>query len=251
MKAMILAAGRGERMRPLTDHTPKPLLEVGGRPLIVYHLEKLAAMGVKEVIINVAYLAEQVQQYLGDGARWGLHIYYSKESQALETAGALLQALTLLGDEPFMLVNGDVWTDYSFEALEKTALARGVSTHTLGHLVFVNNPDHNPEGDFCLVDDKSGDQRSSEKRDDAKPPAKKYVAIKEQGQKGYTFSGIALLHPSIIHRYPRQRKIFPLREVFDHFIEQQRLEGELYGGQWWDIGTPERLRSLDKQLIYK
>lgn len=227
MKAMILAAGRGERMRPLTETTPKPLLEVGGKPLIVYHLEALSKAGVSEVIVNIAYLGEQIRAYLGDGSRWGLKITYSEEPEPLETAGALLQALPLLGDSPFLLINGDVWTDFPLESLMNSSL-----DHSLGRLVFVNNPEHNPQGDFIVASKEN-------------VPC---VQHKDGVQQAYTFSGIGLFSPDIIQRYPDKRRIFPLREVFAYAIEQELLLGQVYAGQWWDIGTPQRLAELDELL---
>ena len=146
MKAMILAAGRGERMRPLTDSTPKPLLRVGGKALIEYHLEKLAAAGIRDVVINISYLGERIREILGDGSRWHLSIQYSIEPEPLETAGAILQALPLLGEQPFVLINGDVWTDYAIEKLKDYPLQS-----SCGHLVLVNNPSHHPEGDFSVT----------------------------------------------------------------------------------------------------
>lgn len=239
MKAMILAAGRGERMRPLTDTKPKPLLCVGGKPLIVFHLEKLGILGVTDVVINVAYLEEQIRQALGDGSRWGLSIHYSIEEEALETAGALLHALPLLGDEPFLLVNGDVWTDMDFaQFLEPPALGNLIPESLIpknqepsniqAQLILVPNPDHNPEGDFSL-----GASSMIEPRIDGC---------------AYTFSGIAVIHPNMIRHYPKKRERFPLKEVFDYYIECKQLIGRLYEGRWCDVGTPERLSTLDHSL---
>jgi MurNAc alpha-1-phosphate uridylyltransferase len=220
MKAMILAAGRGERMRPLTDTIPKPLLSVANKPLIVYHLEKIAAMGITEVVINIAYLGDKIRQALGDGSRWGLTIQYSEESEPLETAGALLHALSLLGDTPFLLVNGDVWTDLNFSSVVDAPLG-----DTLARLVFVENPEHNLQGDFYINENKLVEQSAS--------------------RLSNTFSGIALISPAIISDYPNKRRIFPLREVFDYCIERQLLEGVVYAGEWCDVGTPERLLELN------
>jgi MurNAc alpha-1-phosphate uridylyltransferase len=223
MKAMILAAGRGERMRPLTDSMPKPLLSVGGKPLIVYHLEKLSALGVTQVIINIAYLGDKIRQTLGDGKQWGLTIHYSEESYPLETGGALNQALNLLGDEPFLLINGDVWCDIDFNQIVKCDV-----NYSVGHLFFVDNPQHNPLGDFCL--------------DELR------VITKQEGDPAYTFAGIALIDPKMIREYPRCREVFALKEVFVYYIEQQLLAGSLYDGFWCDVGTPERLNQLDDYL---
>jgi len=222
MKAMILAAGRGERMRPLTDTLPKPLLTVADKPLIVYHLERLAAIGIKEIVINIAYLGEKIRQALGDGSEWGLSIQYSEEPEPLETAGALLHALPLLGDEPFLLVNGDVWTDFDFSLLTSMPL-----TNDLARLVLVNNPEHNPSGDFALDNDKIFEKHEKE------------------NQQAYTFSGIALVNPELIGDYPEKRRIFPLREVFLNAIKSNKLGGVFFNGDWRDIGTPERLLELN------
>ncbi len=228
MKAMILAAGRGERMRPLTNELPKPLLWVGGKPLITYHLEKLSQLGIREVIINIAYLGEKIKAALCDGSQWNLSIHYSEEPEPLETGGALYQALPLLGDEPFLLVNGDVWTELDFAALIQPFLPG-----CLGRLLLVDNPTHNTAGDFAL------DQQG-------------YLLKADQcvGQT-YTFSGIACFHPDVIRAYPEVRQIFPLREVFHYFIERQQLQGQYYEGVWHDIGTPDRLNALDRRLSTK
>ncbi len=224
MKAMILAAGLGKRMRPLTDKTPKPLLRVGGKPLIVYHLEKLRALGIGEVVINVSYLGEKIVKALGDGDEWNLQIQYSIEDEPLETGGAILQALPRLGDEPFLLINGDVWTDYQFAQLTQSPLMDS----SLARLILVPNPGHNTQGDFSLFEGR--------------------LLHNTQVDAGYTFSGLSLMHPDLIGCYSERRQTFPLREAFDDAIAHDRLEGELYQGQWWDIGTPERLAELDRQL---
>lgn len=230
MKAMILAAGRGQRMRPLTDTTPKPLLLVAEKPLIVYHLEKLAAIGITDVVINVAYLGHQIRQALGDGSTWGLSIHYAIEPEPLETAGAIVNALPLLGDQPFLLVNSDVWTDLDFSLLMKTAIAP-----YSGCLILVNNPEHHPCGDFAL---------QSTKTTQACP-----ILQKVDSATSYTFSGIALMHPSIVQNYPHQRPIFALKEVFDYWIAHRKLSGLWYQGQWCDVGTPARLQALNSQAM--
>ncbi|MFT5421021.1 MAG: MurNAc alpha-1-phosphate uridylyltransferase [Candidatus Endobugula sp.] len=224
MKAMILAAGRGERMRPLTDTIPKPLLSVANKPLIVYHLEKIAAMEITEVVINIAYLGDKIRQALGDGSRWGLTIQYSEETEPLETAGALLHALPLLGDTPFLLVNGDVWTDLNFSSVVDVPL-----NDALARLVFVKNPEHNLQGDFYINENNLVEQSTS--------------------RLSNTFGGVALISPKIISGYPNKRRIFPLKEVFDYYIEQQLLEGIVYSGKWCDVGTPARLASLGAFLL--
>jgi len=226
VKAMILAAGFGKRMRPLTDTTPKPLLSVGGKPLIVYHLERLRELGIGDVVINLAYLGDQIVSALGDGSRWGLTIHYSFEDEPLETGGAILQALPLLGDSPFLLVNGDVWTDYDFAHLANEPLREGC----LGRLMLVANPGHNAAGDFALHEGR--------------------LLHNSEIDTGYTYSGLSLLHPDIVGAYSERRQAFALREVFDEAIAHDRLEGELLSGEWWDIGTPERLQQLDDQLSH-
>ena len=224
VKAMILAAGYGKRMRPLTDNLPKPLLEVGGKALIVYHLEKLQALGIRDVVINVAYLGDKIIEALGDGRAWGLNIEYSPEKEPVETGGALLQALPMLEDAPFLLINGDVWTDYPLQKLIERPLQAG----SLGRLVLVDNPDHNSHGDFALH---SG-----------------WLLNNTSVDAGYTFSGVSLLHPDLISTYPERRQTFPLREALAEAIAHDRLEGEVYRGAWWDVGTPERLAELDACL---
>ncbi len=220
MKAMILAAGEGRRMRPLTLSTPKPLLQVRGISLIEHHIRRLAEAGVRELVINVAYLGEQIRAALGDGGAHGVHIQYSVEPEPLETAGALHHALPLLGDAPFLLINGDVWTDYPFAKL------RSHNLRNLGHLVLVPNPEHKLTGDFSLDD--TGN-------------------ISElDGATSFTFSGISLVSPSLIRGYPQARRQFPLREVFSWAIRDQQLSGELFAGTWCDVGTPERLAELNR-----
>ncbi len=252
---MILAAGRGERMQPLTNKTPKPLLKVGGRPLIEYHLHRLARAGVKEVVINIAYLGHQIRDYLGDSFspdacesvtdHWGseslgnepcrLAISYSEEPEPLETAGAILHALPLLGDSPFLLVNGDIWTDYPFETLLNNQPYNGLEQQNLAHVVLVNNPEHNLEGDFSLSDNEAA--INNERR-----------LLNKRSEKNYTFSGISVINPKLLMDYPNKREKFPLAEVLRFGIEHQQISAEVYAGQWRDIGTVERLKSLDSYL---
>jgi MurNAc alpha-1-phosphate uridylyltransferase len=220
MKAMILAAGRGERMRPLTDHTPKPLLKVGGKPLIVWHLERLAKAGFKEVVINHAHLGEQIEKALGDGSQWDLHIQYSPEKTALETAGGIANAIPLLGAEPFLVVNGDTFTEVDF----------GVLTHILqannhAHLVLVNNPPQHPNGDFAIEAGK----------------------LKNKGSKMLTFSGVGVYHPDLFTSVTRGEpaKLAPLLR---QAIAENQATAEYFQGVWHDIGTPERLNILDEAL---
>ena len=228
MKAMILAAGHGTRMRPLTDHTPKPLLKVGNKPLIVWHVEKLKRAGIEDIIINIAWLGEQIPAALGDGSAYGVHIQYSDEQQqgALETAGGIVNALDLIGDAPFLVINGDVWCDY-------TLLAESPLQHDdLAHLILVNNPEHNPKGDFALAAGR----------------------VQQQGQQKFTFSGIAYYQPELFMplranivngTLPKQQPLAPLlREAMD----SKRVSGEYFAGDWRDIGTPERLQVLDAFL---
>ncbi|MCF8177829.1 MAG: nucleotidyltransferase family protein [Sulfuritalea sp.] len=231
MKAMILAAGRGERMRPLTDRIPKPLLTVGDKPLIVWHLERLSAAGLQEVVINHAHLGAQIENALGDGARWGLSIRYSAEPEgALETAGGIANALPMLGsEEPFLVVNGDIFCDWSF-ARAGTALRPG----DLAHLVMVPNPLHHPHGDFFL----SGND----------VVAKIDAQASLRGSPGMnTFSGIGIYQPQLFAEIERGRpaKLAPLlREA----MAAGRVSGELHSGSWVDVGTPERLADLNAEL---
>lgn len=215
---MILAAGRGERMRPLTDHQPKPLLPVAGKRLIEYHLEGLAAAGFSEVVINHAHLGEQIEQLLGDGGRYGVSIYYSPESTALETGGGIFRALPLLGDGPFVVVNGDVWCDYPFARL------RELETNG-AHLVLVPNPPQHPAGDFLLQGREVRSEGAGER---------------------LTFSGIGLYHPSLFDGC--EAGAFPLAPLLRRAMATGRVSGERFDGHWFDIGTPERLQQLDRML---
>lgn len=220
---MILAAGLGKRMRPLTDHTPKPLLAVGGKPLLQYHLEALAQAGVREVIINTAYLAEKIEQFAGDGNRFGLAIHYSREPEPLETGGAIYRVLPLLGEAPFLLINGDVWTDFPLATLTEPTLPDSA----LGRLLLVPNPTFHPRGDFSLSASRVGLATDAER---------------------YTFAGVSLLRPALVARYPERRAVFPLLEALRPAIEAGQLEGRVHHGQWSDVGTPERLSQLEQQL---
>lgn len=213
---MIFAAGEGRRMLPLTASTPKPLLPLGDSHLIGQNLRRLSAAGIKEVIINTAYLGEQIQTALGDGRAWGLRIIYSPEPYPLETGGALWQALPLLGDEPFVLINADVFCDYPLNNLSQYELPAAV----LGHLILVPNPEQHREGDFALG-------------------AQGFLG--STGAPRFTFSGISLLRPSLISRFPAARRVFPLREALVWAMAEQRITGELYSGVWLDVGTPARL----------
>ncbi len=228
MKALIFAAGLGERMRPLTAHTPKPLLSVGGKPLIVWHLEKLAAMGIRDVVINISWLAGQFPQTLGDGERWGLRLHWSHEGPApLETGGGMLHARPLLGEDPFLLVNGDIWTDYDFTRLpsEPTGLA---------HLVLVDPPAHKTHGDFALDDD---------------------GFVRTEGPRQLTYAGLGVYRPALLDDWraiigdaagdpPR----FMLAPLLRAHMPEGAVTGEYWSGRWTDVGTPERLRQLDAEL---
>jgi len=217
MKAMILAAGRGERMRPLTDHIPKPLLRAGGKPLIEYHIEALAAAGIRELVINHAHLGAQVEEALGDGGRWGVRIRYSPEGDALETGGGIFHALPLLGDAPFLVVNGDVWCDYGFSV---ATLGEG----TLAHLVLVENPAHHPRGDFAL----SGG------------------VVANEGVSRLTFSGIGLYRPELFAGCAPGA--FPLAPLLRAACDRGQVSGVRFSGHWPDVGTPQRLQELDRLL---
>jgi MurNAc alpha-1-phosphate uridylyltransferase len=223
MKAMILAAGRGERMRPLTDTKPKPLLEAGGKPLIAWTLEALARCGIREVVVNLAHLREQMERALGDGTRWGVRIRYSQEPDgALETGGGIAHALPLLGSAPFLLVNGDIYTDYPFSSLVERGLPPDGS---LAHLVLIDNPPHHPAGDFGLVDG----------RLTPAAPAR------------YTYSGIGVYDPALFVHVARGERC-QLAAVLRPELARGRVSGEHYRGRWFDIGTPERLAALDRAL---
>jgi MurNAc alpha-1-phosphate uridylyltransferase len=215
---MILAAGRGERMRPLTDVQPKPLLCVGGKPLIEYHIEKLVAAGVTDIVVNAAWLTEQLASFVGDGSRFGACIQLSPETTALETAGGIRQALPLLGPEPFIVVNGDVWTDYDVKRLLGDDY-RG----RLAHLVLVANPPHHRAGDFAL--------NSSGRLDLQAIPR-------------YTYSGLGVFSPQLFAGLPKgPAALAPLLRA-----QLARVSGEVYCGAWFDVGTPERLAEVDNHL---
>ena len=237
MKALVFAAGLGERMRPLTSHTPKPLLEVGGKPLIAWHLERLAAIGVRDVVINTSWLAARFPQVLGDGARWGLRLHYSYEGPTpLETGGGMCHALPLLRDSddanaPFLAINGDVWCDYDFDRLPREPAGDA-------HLVMVDNPPQHPGGDFVLAQD---------------------GRLQMAGGARLTFSGIGLYRPSLLDGWrdvigaapgselaPPRFKLVPLLQAS---MAKQRISGEHHPGRWTDVGTPERLAELDSMLV--
>lgn len=231
MKALVFAAGLGERMRPLTQATPKPLLEAGGKPLIAWHLEKFAAMGIEEVVVNISWLAERFPQVLGDGGRWGLRIRYSHEGAApLETGGGMLHALPLLGDAPFLLVNGDVWTDFDFATLPREPSG-------LAHLVLVDRPPQATHGDFAL--DQDGQVRSD-------------------GPHRLTYAGIGVYRPQLLDGWARIAAgeagaadippRFRLAPILRAHMAADAITGEHHRGRWTDVGTPQRLAELDARL---
>lgn len=231
MRALVFAAGLGTRMRPLTDTTPKPLLRAGGKPLIEWHLEKLAAFGVHEVVVNTAHLGAQFPEALGDGARWNLRIHYAHEGDTpLETGGGMLHALPLLGDAPFLAINGDIWTDFDLSRLD--ARPRG-----LAQLVMVDNPPQHPDGDFHL------DARGR---------------LHEAGEPKLTFAGIGVYRPGLLKHWrdiigdaegadadpPR----FPLAPLLRAAMREDHVDGLHHAGRWTDVGTPQRLQALDDVL---
>jgi MurNAc alpha-1-phosphate uridylyltransferase len=217
MKAMILAAGRGERMRPLTDHTPKPLLAVGGKALIEYHLQALARSGIRDLVINHAHLGARLEQALGGGERWGLRIRYSPEAPALETGGGIFRALPLLQPGPFLVVNGDVWTEFDYSSM-------ALAPEMLAHLVLVDNPEHHPLGDFALVDGR----------------------VHAEGEPRLTFSGIGLYRSELFDGC--LPGAFPMAPLLRRAMGHGRVSGEYYQGPWVDVGTPQRLHALERML---
>ena len=218
MKVMLLAAGRGERMGHLTEYCPKPLLKVAERALIEHHIVALKDQGFYEFVINVAYLGDQIKAALGNGDRWAVSIQYSDEGgQALETGGGIFKALPLLGEEPFLLVNADVWTDFPYADL------RAKDDKNI-HLVLVNNPAHNEKGDFCLLDG----------------------VVESEGGERYTYSGIGVFRPIIFEQ--QSAGVFPLAPIIRQTISKGQVSGELHNGEWIDVGTPERLADLELKL---
>lgn len=218
MKAMILAAGLGKRMRPLTDHCPKPLLPVAGKPLIVHHLERLREAGIHEVVINISYRAEQIIDALSDGSAFGLRIHWSRETTPLETGGGIQQALPLLGESPFLLINGDVWC----EALPDQ---HALKDDDLAHLVLVENPSHHPDGDFGLMEGR----------------------VNQTSTKRLTYAGLSVIHPALLSGQPQGA--FALAPLLRAAIDNQQVSGERHAGLWVDVGTPERLAALENQLM--
>ena len=226
MKAMILAAGRGERLRPLTDSTPKPMLQVAGKPLLEHHLVRLAAAGITEIVINTSWLAEQIEEYFGDcEQRLGVTISWSREVTALETGGGIAKALPLLGDQPFMLINGDVWSDYPLVDLRDNKLSDDLDAW----LLLVGNPTHNPRGDFAL----------------------KHGRVNYAEDHAATFSGISLIRPALFADYLERDNAFPLREVLRPAVVAGRVGGAIYTGSWCDVGTLERYEQLQASVGQK
>lgn len=240
MRALVFAAGLGERMRPLTGHTPKPLLQAGGQPLVAWHLEKLAAMGVREVVLNTSWLADRFPQVLGDGSRWGLRLHFAYEGpEPLETGGGMLHALELLAggaDVPFLAVNGDIWTDYDFRHLPG-------DPEGLAHLVLVDNPAHHPDGDFLL----EADGRVRHQSPDG-----------AAGGTRLTFAGLGVYRPGLLHGWrdaigtvpgveavPPRFRLAPLLQAA---MARGRVTGEHHRGRWTDVGTPKRLAALDAEI---
>lgn len=223
MKAMILAAGLGNRMRPLTLYKPKPLLEVGGKALIVWHIEKLKKIGVTEIVINSAWLADILIGTLGDGSQFGVTIRWTREDEGLETAGGIINALALLGDQPFILVNGDVWTTFDFASLLDINLA-----DDLAHLVFVNNPEQHPKGDFTLANGRA------------------YTFEQNQQGENLTYSGVAVINPKMFDGLEQGKR--PLAPLLKQGMLDGKISAEKMQAAWVDVGTPERLTALDWQI---
>jgi MurNAc alpha-1-phosphate uridylyltransferase len=226
MRAMILAAGRGERMRPLTDHTPKPLLTVGGKPLIVWHLERLARAGLRDVVVNNAWLGDQLMAALGTGERWGVRITHSPEGRALETAGGIAQALPHLGPTPFLVINGDLWCDWPLERAH-TLGERLLALDALCACVMIENPPHHPAGDFLLE-------------------GGRLHADRETGVR-LTFSGIGVYHPKLFGALPAGHAA-PLAPLLRSAMQSGQALGERHDGVWQDIGTVARLQALQAQF---
>ncbi len=222
---MILAAGYGKRLRPLTNKIPKPMITVSGKPLLQHHIERLVAMGVTEVVINISWLADQIESFFGDGSNFGIRITWSRESEPLETGGGILKALPLLGDTPFLLINGDIWTDFPLPRVTDIALEDDQSAW----LLLVNNPKHHPAGDFGLQEG----------------------LVSYEPVLKYTYSGISVFKPMLFANYAKNRieaSCFPLREVLRPAIESRCIIGSVYEGHWCDVGTIERYNELNKRL---
>ena len=222
MKAMILAAGLGTRMRPLTERTPKPMLQVAGKPLIEHHVRNCARAGITDIVINHAYLGEQIENYLGDGGRFGCTIHYSREEQVLDTGGGIFRALPLLGDKPFIALNADVWSDYPLQKLLDIDLQK---SSKLAHLVMTENPPQHPQGDFYLRDG--------------------LLHSEGEGRK-LTWTGIRVLHPDLLAGC--SDGVFSIVPLLKRAISAGSVSGEYFDGRWFDIGTPERLNQINQLL---
>lgn len=266
MRAMILAAGYGKRLRPLTDTLPKPMVPVNGKPLIQYHVENLAAAGIRELVINTAWLGEQIESHLGDGSAFGVSIRWSREEQPLETGGALFKALPLLGEQPFVLVNGDIWSDYAFAHLASVELGANRDAH----LVLVPNPDHHPAGDYCLSSKSDNARANNGMVNTERLASRGDVPCDEGGDapgdesthsgKTYTFSGISLLSPALIRTFVQDGLdgeagnqsqadlIFPLRDALHFAMARGRVSAEVFEAYWCDVGTPQRLAELEQRF---
>jgi MurNAc alpha-1-phosphate uridylyltransferase len=224
MKAMILAAGLGTRMRPLTDRTPKPMLLVAGKPLIEYHVRNCARAGVTEIVINHAYLGEQIENYLGDGKKFGCAIEYSREGEPLDTGGGIFRALPLLGKKPFIAMNADAWTDYPFGNLLDVSLEKMSGKEAvLAHLVMTDNPSQHPQGDFYLRDGLLSDAGEGDK---------------------LTWTGLRIIDPVLFANC--SDGVFSIVPLLKKAMSEGRVSGEYYGGRWFDIGTPQRLREINE-----
>lgn len=216
--ALVLCAGLGTRMRPITDKLPKPMVQVAGKPLLFYHLERLKQAGVRRVVINTYWLGEHIIESVKDGAEFGLDIVYSKEDPLMETGGGIKQALSLIEDSTFLVVNGDIWCDMALE------LVKAPNQGQLANLVMINNPAHNLNGDFSIVDGK--------------------LSLSDSNKK--TFSGIACYHRDFFEPVPLEPG--PLSPWFKHWIEQDKINGQFYNGKWCDVGTPERLEQIIRDV---
>jgi MurNAc alpha-1-phosphate uridylyltransferase len=222
MKAMILAAGLGSRLQPLTKTVPKPMLLVCGKPLLQWHIERLVRAGVREVVVNTSWLGEQIQDYFGTGVDFGITIIWSSEAEPLETGGGIFKALHLFGDDPFILVSADIWTDFPLESF----LKKNIDSPLSAHLVLVKNPEHNKGGDFSLENHIVG-----------------------YGQDRYTYSGISIVSSQLFNSLKITSEVFPLREVLKPAISSGRVSGEIYTGDWCDVGTIGRYNNLNKRLL--
>lgn len=227
-KAMILAAGLGERMRPLTDHTPKPLLQVGGKSLIQWQIERLKGAGIRSLVINHAHLGQKLETALGNGADLGVNIAWSREPQPLETAGGIATALSLLGDAPFLVSNGDVYAEFDYTRLLPVLQEMAGNPDHLAHLVLVNNPPHHPEGDFALAEGK-------------------VIELPTHAAGRYTFSGIGCYRPELFSGIASMTKA-KLAPLLRAAMDKGQVTGEHFSGRWEDVGTPQRLADLDKEL---